>query len=382
MFNNSAKYQVIKNSSIIYDDYITVSKYYQPIIGPVATLIYINFLNEVLAQSKGEINSISKLQVYINTSLDKIYYALKILIKADLVEMYKSNDDELYVFGIKSPLSAKEFLNDDNFSHLLYNQVGEKVYNDIESSVNADVFNFENFSKVDDTVENKKPVDPYFTYFSKLELDNDIVDIHRLCKVANLNKLSKIEIETILPLCKSYNEIDVVKFIKAISIIRDDVNEDIEKVETKEDALLVFDKYDSEMFLSKLSGGRELTFSEDKLIKSLRENYKLIDPVINVLIDYVLLINDKNLNKNFVEAIAANWSRKNLTTSVEAMEFVREFNKKKTQANNEIQGNIVPEWLNKEKQENLFDGAEDIEELDVEEISEEAFDIFSNFEGN
>lgn len=381
MFKNSSKYQVIKDLSVNYDDYITVSKYYQPIIGPVATLIYINFLNEVLQNKKGTINSISKLQVYINTSLDKIYYALKILSKAELIEMYKANDDELFVFGIKRPLSAEEFLKNDNFSQLLYNQVGEKVYKEIEQSTISETIDLNNFSKVEESPEIQKNNDPYFVYFTELNLTNSHDEIERLCNVSNLNKLSKIEIETILPLSKSESYINVEKFIKAISIIKDEQIQDIEKVETIEEALLVFDKYDSELFLSKLSGGRELTFSELSLIKTLRETYKLVDPVINVLIDYVLLINNKNLNKNFVEAIAANWSRKKLSTSVEAMDFVRDFNKRKNQTSTEMKGNIVPEWLNNEKTAPKEEKVEVVEIVEDSKEEEEAFDIFSNFEG-
>lgn len=423
MLNNSSKYQIIIKEAVASDDYILVSKYYQPVIGPVATLIYINFLNEVYNSNQSKEISITKLQVYINTSIDKIYYALKILVKANLIEMYKSNIEEKFIFELKKPYNKQEFFEDSSLSGLLSKQVGENIYNEILCDNSANGVDLDNYYKLDTSkpVEKKENKNPYYLYFKDLKLTNSEEEILELVKVSELNKLSKIEIETILPICKTDSVINISKFVKSISVIRDEPKEvEVpEVVTTKDDALVVFDKYNSELFLSKLSNGRELTNSEKNLIMSLRTNYKLVDPVINVLIDYVLLINDKNLNKNFVEAIAANWSRKGFTTSTEAMEFVKNYNKKKNEPTNELQGNIVPDWLNNEVVKEPVKHAPvaepvkidpineivdlkpiQLEEVKVEQIketpktiqpvkeevivdsSEEPFDIFSNFEGD
>ncbi len=418
MLNNSSKYQVIIKEAVANDDYILVSKYYQPVIGPVATLIYINFLNEVYSNNQSNEISISKLQVYINTSIDKIYYALKILVKANLIEMYKSNVEEKFIFELKKPYNKQEFFQDNSLSGLLAKQVGESIYNEILCDNSFTGVNLDNYYKLDSNAPAEKKVakNPYYVYFTELKLTNSEDELNELVKVSDLNKLSKIEIETILPICKIDSTINVAKFIKSIAVIRDEPKEvEVpEVVKTKDDALIVFDKYDSELFLSKLSNGRELTPAEKNLITSLRTNYKLVDPVINVLIDYVLLINDKNLNKNFVEAIAANWSRKGFTTSSQAMDFVKNYNKKKNEQSNELQGNIVPEWLNNETPksepkveevkpivEEVKPAVEEVKPVDVAELEvvrpapkkievikeevitdEEPFDIFSNFEGD
>ena len=46
-----------------------------------------------------------------------------------------------------------------------------------------------------------------------------------------------------------------------------------------------------------------------KLIESLLLDLKLTPGVVNVLIDYVLKVNNQKLNKNYVESIASQWKR-------------------------------------------------------------------------
>ncbi|MFV0424914.1 MAG: DnaD domain protein [Bacilli bacterium] len=410
MLNSSSKYQVIKKGLVSNGDYILVSKYYQPVIGPVATLIYVNFLNEVVDKNESIENSISKLQVYLNTNIDKIYYALKILSKANLIEVYKSNDDEKFIFEVNKPYSSEEFFANSNLSNLLLKQIGEQLYEELKVSDAEKNFNLSNYSKLNVTkdIEIKQNNDsPYHKYFRSLKLSNSEEEIEELVNVSKYNKLTKIEIETILPICKTESHLNLKKFSQAIRVIKENSDEDtnFETINNKDDIVVVFDKYNSELFLSKLSNGRSLTNSERILIDDLRTKYKLVDPVINVLIDYVLLINDKNLNRNFTLAIAANWSRKNFTTSTQAMDFVREYNKKKNRTLTDTEGNIVPEWLNKDLEESveektipnqivkdsiLIDDKNAILEEKKLDISkdkntnhevEEAFDIFSNFEG-
>ena len=60
-------------------------------------------------------------------------------------------------------------------------------------------------------------------------------------------------------------------------------------------------------FLKAKYGGGKPTSKDVKLIESLLVDQKFNPGVVNVLIDYVLRINENKLNKNFVEAIASHW---------------------------------------------------------------------------
>lgn len=75
--------------------------------------------------------------------------------------------------------------------------------------------------------------------------------------------------------------------------------------------------------LMELSGGVKPNASELRLLKELEEDYKLKSPVINVLIEYVLLKTDMKLSSNYVKKIASHWKRKNIYTAEEAMRFAQ-----------------------------------------------------------
>ena len=68
----------------------------------------------------------------------------------------------------------------------------------------------------------------------------------------------------------------------------------------------------------------------ENLVESLMVDSGLKPAVVNVLIDYVMKINNKKLTKNFVETIAGQWKRLNIETAEDAMnEAEKECKKKK-----------------------------------------------------
>ena len=91
--------------------------------------------------------------------------------------------------------------------------------------------------------------------------------------------------------------------------------------------------------------------------------------VVNVLIDYVLRINDKKLNKNFVEAIASSWKMKNINNVVDAMkEAEKEYKKmnqikEKTKAKVKQEDEKLPAWYGKNVKKKEL-SKEEIEELE------------------
>ena len=93
----------------------------------------------------------------------------------------------------------------------------------------------------------------------------------------------------------------------------------------------------------------------EKEIIEIKERNKRVDiglkpGVVNVLIDYVLKINDNKLTKNFVEAIASQWKRSNIETVEQAMEISKQEFKKKDAYKKEVVGKKEenkPEWFDK-----------------------------------
>jgi replication initiation and membrane attachment protein len=72
--------------------------------------------------------------------------------------------------------------------------------------------------------------------------------------------------------------------------------------------------------LAHYQGGAAVPKSEMNLIQSLLTDYQLPSPVVNVLLDYVMLKCDRKLPKAYVEKIASHWKRLNIQTSKQARE--------------------------------------------------------------
>ena len=112
-------------------------------------------------------------------------------------------------------------------------------------------------------------------------------------------------------------------------------------------------------FLKKSYGNVEPTNRDKKLIENLMLDQKLNPGVINVLIDYVLKVNNKKLNKDYVETIVGQWKRLKVETVVDAMEVCKKEHKKfkKIIVKNDLKVNSnidenVPSWFNKEQEKN------------------------------
>ena len=89
--------------------------------------------------------------------------------------------------------------------------------------------------------------------------------------------------------------------------------------------------------------------------------------VVNVLIDYVLRINNNKLNQNFVESIASQWKKSRIETVEEAMELAKKETKNRKNIESKTTTKIAskPDWLNKtlERKEMSVDEQKELEEL-------------------
>ena len=108
------------------------------------------------------------------------------------------------------------------------------------------------------------------------------------------------------------------------------------------------------------------TSSDLNIISYLLIDLDLKPGVVNVLIDYVLKINNNNLTKRFVETIAAQWKKSNIETVEDAMNIADEENKKRKSISNnkrETKQDKKPDWFHQDIEAD-FATAEEIEELE------------------
>ena len=122
-------------------------------------------------------------------------------------------------------------------------------------------------------------------------------------------------------------------------------------------------------YLKYKNNGAKPTDRDLKIIENLRVDLELSPAVINVLIYYVLTVNNNKLNKNLIETIASQWKRLNIETAEDAMTQVLKESKKKTNKPKTYtkKVNDVPEWFDKKKKK------EEITLEDENEISIKRF---------
>ena len=132
-----------------------------------------------------------------------------------------------------------------------------------------------------------------------------------------------------------------------------------------------FENLNPYQFLKAKYKGAEPTDRDKRLIENLLVDQKLNPGVVNVLIAYVLKINNEQLKKSYVETIAGQWKRLNIETVEEAMRITEKEHKKlkkivtsdsktKRQAPEKQE---LPVWFNQEQHLEEMT-AEDSEEMD------------------
>ena len=109
-------------------------------------------------------------------------------------------------------------------------------------------------------------------------------------------------------------------------------------------------------FLCLKNHGGKPSRSDKLILEYLLLDLGLMPGVVNVLIDYVLRINNNKLTKNYVEAIASQWARSNVKTVTDAMTLAqKEMSRKKAKGTKlkkiEKTEAIKPAWFQEEIRE-------------------------------
>ena len=102
-----------------------------------------------------------------------------------------------------------------------------------------------------------------------------------------------------------------------------------------------------------------------KLLEYLAVELNMAPAVINVLIDYVLRINNNKLNKAFIETIAGQWVRLGIKTASEAMAIAEKEHKKNKKNFSVKEEKPLPVWFNAINQINQLSQTEKEEMEDL-----------------
>ncbi len=380
---------------------------YQPIIGSQAISLYYTLWSyldksELLSNEWTHHHILRDMMISSSEFIDA-----KIKLEAiGLIKTYlKKGNINNFVYEIYSPISAFEFINNPILNMALFNAVGKLEYERIVGFFKIPKINLREY---EDTTSKFSDV---FAFSSVPLNDNLIYDIKK-SNYRKLEILSKIDINTILEfisdemLNKKSLTKDMKDFLYKISYIYNYDNDDmvelirnsisdrhtIDKKLLQENASKYY-RYDNmgklpsiiyknqpeylrkekldtsnrsrmihlfettspyDFIKSKYKTGNP-TSSDLSIVSYLLIDLDLKPGVVNVLVDYVLRINNNKLIKSFVEVIASQWKKSGIETVEDAMNIAEEEYKKKKTISTKTTKRVVnttPEWMNKEIKEN------------------------------
>lgn len=396
---------VVVNRTILNEnDRKIISMLYQPIIGCIATDLYYTLWADL---DKSELLSGEYTHHHLMTSLrikmDPIIMARKKLEAVGLLKTFlKEGNPNSYVYELFSPISAVEYFNHPILNVVLYNNVGKKEYENLLKYFKVPKINLSSYKEITssfDEVFESTPgtlydnlntdlrtnktgqikIDSEFDFdllissvpnglISNKTFSREVKDL--ICNLSYVYNLDALEMKpSILNSIKENGLIDKNALRKNVrnyyryendnklpSLIYKSQPEYLKNPIGKDDKrakmIYVFENTSPYNFLKGANKGAKPTERDLNILESLLTDFKLNPGVVNVLIDYVLKINNKKLTKNFIEAIASQWKRLNIETVDEAMKAAeREYKKlkvvKEDKKNIKQSGEVLPEWFDK-----------------------------------
>ena len=396
-------YTVINKTILTENDRKTLTMLYQPIIGSDSINLFFTLWMDL---DKNEFMSMEENHHHLMTSmsmpLDRIVSAREKLEAIGLLKtFYKEREDSNnYVYELFSPISASEFFSHPILNIVLYNAVGKSEYqritnyfkipriniNDYEDITKefTEVFSSTPSTTFENNIQNVKASNSLgisledridFDYlistmpketinektFTKdiRKLLNDLSWIYNLSLdelkniiLSSLNSKNMIDKTILRKNARNYyqyqnnGKLPSLIFQNQPEYLRSPIGKDSKRAKL----IYTFETTSPYNFLKSKNNGAKPTDRDVKLIEGLRIDLELQPAVINVLLDYALMVNNNKLNKNFIETIAGQWKRLNIETAEEAMNQALKESKKKSSGTKTYnkKETIVPEWFGKE----------------------------------
>lgn len=403
---------VIINQTILTEtERKTLIMLYQPIIGFTAVNLYITLWtllekNEITSDEYDHTTILENMKI----SILEFIEAKDKLEALGLIKTYlKEKDINSYVYELYSPTSASDFLNNPILNTLLYSNIDKKRYKKIVEYYTMPKIDLKGYKNV-----TKNLFDVFEIGAAKTDTYNEIRKTQRNSLTMN----PTIDLNTIFSLIPNelLNKRLVTKNIKDSlinysfvygfdneemkNIIFESVVDgkiDLKKFEEKALEYYQFENYGNmpnlidktqpeylrkknttlsnkdkmiyqyetttphEYLRLKYNDGKVSKYDVETL-KILLNDIKLMPGVVNVLIDYVLRINNNKLSRNFVEAIASQWKRENIVTVEGAMEISKRENKTKKTSSKKVAS--IPSYLKEDEPKNTnLDDLREVEEI-------------------
>lgn len=415
-------YQVVNKTIINESDRKVVTMLYQPIIGYTATTLYFTLLDDLLKGSlMSEELTHHHLMSTMQLKLEDIIIARQKLEAVGLIKtFYKQDHINNYIYMIFSPLSISEFLNHPILNVVLYNNLGKKEYDKLINYFKIPKINLKDYQDITSTF------DKVFSSVSgNIFVENDNIVEQNKAKMCINSKIdfdlliSSIPKSMVNERCFNTETRDLItslSFVYNIDdlnmqvLVRNSLNEKgmIDKNELRKNCrnfyqfensgklptliymkqpdylktprgdnsnwakqVYTFENITPNDYLRSKYKNGEPTLRELKIIEDLMVCQKMKPGVVNVLIAYVLKINNQKFTRSYVETIASQWNRLNIETVEEAMRIAeREHKKIKKMLSKNNESNPRVKSIKEEPLPSWFDKEYDSHELSQEEQEE------------
>ena len=398
---------VINKTILNSQDRLTLTLLYQPIVGSITVSLYLtlwSFLDRNKFNSLG--NTHNDLAISMQLKLDDIKEAKDKLEAIGLIKTYlKKGEVNSYIYELYGPLSAYEFFNNPILDTALYNNLNKKEYKRIVDSFSLpkvdlkgyqdiscsfkDVYNFVSTEKTgNNNIKRAKHLDlsfePNINFNEVLSLiPEELLNIRSISKdtkeliyelafiydlgndaISEIIKNSlvdrKIDINLLKENCRSFYKFEHKgKIPKIVYQNQPQYLRQSQVNSTKRSKLInQFETTSPYEFLS-LKQDSKPTEKDMEIIEYLMIEQKLNPGVVNVLLDYVLKINNNKLVRKFVEQIAVQWKRSKIETVSDAIDFARsEYDKKNNKPKTNKKIEAIPSWFNQDIESDMLSDEE------------------------
>ena len=395
-------YEIRVASLITNLDRDSLLELYQPIIGARAASLYLTLSTQKKSPDGGSIFKTNQLLRSMQLTSAEFIAARHYLEAVGLIRTYECDQEDVrcYIYVIYSPKSPKAFFEDVLFSGLLIQSVGEKEakklankwkvnltipeeYHEVSASF-VDVYNL----NYDDPSFRKDfgnqilgrdhgraqltfSYDLFFSFVkenSSIDISSfkkkDMKEISRLGTLFGLNEKSMafIVIDEYIPEGQNHLDFERIKnkceqeirFSQVKNVQKSDISGDSElakKIQLMEDTAPA-------KFLQYLQQGTKPARSDIAIVNALSKDYGFGNGIINVIVEYVLYKNSNVLSKNYAEKIAASLAREGVTTTVDAMNYLKKLTVKSTSKKKTTKATVVEE--SKDNSDISLDEMEDL----------------------
>ncbi len=399
---------VVVNKTVLQEDRKLLISLYQPLIGSTAISLYYTLWTyldqfEMMSNEYTHTTLLNNMMITINEMNDA-----RVKLEAiGLIKTYVREDSITnFVYELYSPLSAKEFLTNPVLNIALKNAVGIteferiveyfklpninlKKYNDITHKFSdiflwneshdrsIDVLNLRNKNKGKITIISKIDLATIFNLIpddilNHKSITRDMRDyITKIAYIYNYDNEAMVELirnsitdkhtvdkKRLRDNADKYYQFDHMGKLPSL-IYRNQpeyLRSNKQGMTKKMQMIHIFETTSPYDFISSKYRTGNPTQNDLKIIAYLLLDLDLKPGVVNVLVDYVLKINNNKLIKSFVDTIAGQWKKNNIETVEDAMgiaetEYKKRNNRDKKQIGNKKQ-ELKPNWFNQDIKSN------------------------------